>query len=1343
VKTSRWFALSFFVLSAVLPAGAQTNRGGIAGTIFDPQGAVVPAAKVQITNIGTNQTSTVTASSEGRYAVDLLEPVIYTVSVEAKGFKKAVVENVKVDTSNITTTNITLETGAVSTTVTVSDTPEIVNAESGVVSQTITERQISTMPLTERSVLDLLQTLPNVNGDLVAETPGIGTGQISPGAGISVGGGRPGSGGFLADGADNTAVGIGRTVVSFTPDTVQEFTVQTSAFSAEYGKTGGGIINITTKSGTNQYHGSVYFFQRNPSLNAAPFTLATTNRPYSNRRQTQIGATFGGPVRIPKLYDGRNKTFFFVSFEPQRITDSTSITDLVPTDAMKAGNFANVVPVANGYTTADVAQRFGIPTVGDATVYQVFGLQGNQLVRLTAPTGTNTFTPFPGNIIPQQWMDPTSAKLMQYLPQAGAPFINSSGQLASWAGQRTVSTTDNRYSFRIDQSLGSNDRLSFRLTTVPISGYRGGANFNPNSNAVNALIADLSSSHQAVLSYTHIFSPTMVNDLRLNYTRGNFSRVDPPEWQTSNFATQLGLPSLTPFGLPYFQFTNPGGSNQPWAYIGQQNISSIGAEIDETENFSDTLSKTQGNMTIKIGTDIRLSKMKTVSYGLGTGGTYYFSSRETSAQAGGGAAGGVSWASFLIGSPEQYQFINSIIPYYYRWAGGAAFLQDDWRVRPNLTINLGMRYQMDLPRWEKFNRQGEFLPALATTVNLPTPISLPTGQTITTATIPPFGFSGYGGRSKYLFPIDWHEFEPRFGFAWTPSSDWLGKRLVVRGGWGITHSPVTGQGSSPNPNFAASTQSYNYLANNGQANPAYAMRLSSNPPAFTAVSPDALIGIPAGSGLVTTNSLAYQGIGWVVDPNTTVPYVMNWNLTTGWQLDKHTVLELGYMGTKGTHLFTPAENLNEFPFALTSAYTATGVDPQSTIADPLGRKSLAGAVISVPRGSLGSTYLGFNNLLNYLDSSADSIRHAGYAYITRRLDHGLHLSGSYTYAKSIDDASDSGASAASGGTGGGSFNFGGNSGGQARLGAPRSLDRSVSTFDIRHQISTTFSYELPFGPGRSIWNQPPKFLRQVIGGWTLTGLGRITSSYPFQALIGDNNGLDQGGSTGYIRAILNPGVSVLNPLYNSDCPIQQTCQPYVNPAAFIRPPYGTLGDGPRTYDGIRGPMKKYLNMSMQKYIYPFAHDSRKQIQLRIDAINVFNHPNFVWNSDAGGGTAFRGSKLASQTSISTITTAEYNTWAQFNGQPLQSTTAGNAIYQQILSMVTANRIPGTSVLPPNFFSVPVPAGFEQMNPLSFDIRTLDGYRLYRLDQTWDTRFGTLSTTGEQSRLIQFSARFTF
>jgi len=171
-------------------------------------------------------------------------------------------------------------------------------------------------------------------------------------------------------------------------------------------------------------------------------------------------------------------------------------------------------------------------------------------------------------------------------------------------------------------------------------------------------------------------------------------------------------------------------------------------------------------------------------------------------------------------------------------------------------------------------------------------------------------------------------------------------------------------------------------------------------------------------------------------------------------------------------------------------------------------------------------------------------------------------------------------------------------------------------------------------------------------------------------------------------------------------------------------------------------MKKYLNLSMQKNIFPFSHDSKKRFQLRIDAINVLNHPNFVFNNDVSG-ASYRGSKLASQSSLATLTTTEYNTWAQVNNQPLYGTTSGTALYNQIENMIIANRVTGATAMPPNFFSIPVPEGFTQMNANSFDITTLNGYKEYRLGQTWDQRFGTLSTTGEQARLIQFSARFSF
>src|SRR6266496_537607 len=363
--------LAFLIASALLllcaaSASAQTNRGGISGTVFDPNGAPVPGATVKVTNIGTNQSTTLTASDNGSYNATLLEPVTYRIEVEASGFKNAIVESIKVDTSTIATANIQLEVGGVTDAVTVmaSDSAAL-NSENGTVASTITERQITDIPLGDRSVLNLMLTLPNVSGDLISEVPTTGTGILTPGQGLSVGGGRPGATSFLADGVNNTSAGSGRTVASFSPDTVQEFSVQTSNYSAEYGQTTGGIVNITTKSGTNQFHGTITYFKKDPKISAAPFTIASVNRPVANQLIKEYPITIGGPVYLPRFgeggkrwYNGKDRTFFFAAYEPRRVSDSSSVFNLFPTEAMRAGNFSNTVTTAGGVTTADVIASF-------------------------------------------------------------------------------------------------------------------------------------------------------------------------------------------------------------------------------------------------------------------------------------------------------------------------------------------------------------------------------------------------------------------------------------------------------------------------------------------------------------------------------------------------------------------------------------------------------------------------------------------------------------------------------------------------------------------------------------------------------------------------------------------------------------------------------------------------------------------------------------------------------------------------------------------------------------------------------------------------------------------------
>jgi hypothetical protein len=576
------------------------------------------------------------------------------------------------------------------------------------------------------------------------------------------------------------------------------------------------------------------------------------------------------------------------------------------------------------------------------------------------------------------------------------------------------------------------------------------------------------------------------------------------------------------------------------------------------------------------------------------------------------------------------------------------------------------------------------------------------------------------------------------------ANQWVGAdtHIAIRGGYGLSHSSLTGLGGAPSPDFAAGTGSaVNFNSANatfpqgqGQCNTAFNVRLSSNPPCVIALSPDQVIGAIPEDGLIYDNSIKYGG--FVISPNVKTPRSATWNLTVAWEIGKGTVLEVSYTGNRGSHLFLAPPNLNRVPFDVTQEILGRGLDPASTVNDPLGRVNLSGGLITTPRGSLLAPYLGFTGLNVVMDSRGTSIRHAGSAYLRGRFNRwGLTYTASYTFGKSIDTASDAGSSAVA------NINAS-RSDGYVRYGAPLELDRAVSAFDITHWIAGTFLWDLPLGNGGMLWQKPPAVINHLIGGFTLSGAWRIIGSYPFGAFVQGNNGLDN-QSGGSVRMNLNPdpNAPILNPLYDPGCPIGATCQPYINPAAWIRPPQGELGSGPRTYGNIRSPMRKYLDLSVQKNFYVFGKDNKKYLQFRIDAINALNHPNFTFAS-IGSGTGFTSGRGPDTPSQAAISVAEYNAWATFNNKPLQNTPEDAAIFQQVQNLVLNNRI-GTGNLPANFFSIPVPTGFTQIPLNSFDIRTLEGYKLYRLSQTWNKSFGTLALVNEQPRKIQWAVKFIF
>ena len=1314
-RVVHFFMQGIFVALLIGTAIAQSNRGGITGTVLDKEGAVIPGAKVTVTNLGTNQKQTLTTSGTGSYSVSSLEPVLYRVSAEAAGFKRGVVDNIKVDTAAVATVDVVLETGDLANEVTVTAESPIVNAQSGTATQTINERQIQEIPLSNRSVLDLALTIPNVTGDAGSEDPEVTSGQPVPGFNLSLNGGRPGSTSILADGVNNTGVGVARAVVSFTPETVQEFTVQTSAYDAQYGRTGGGVINVTTKSGTNRLNGVALFYHRNPATNAEKWTTSTL-RPPNNLRYSQGSFTIGGPVWLPKKvfgpasYDGRDRTFFFFAYEPRWRTDFVVTDTLLPTDAMRGGDFTGLARIANGWAPANVVSQFRIPVTSTNTnIYQQFNLAGGKLVPIVLGAG-QLFQPFPNNRVPQAFMDPNALRALEAMPRAGSYFINEAGQLANYVVNRFVEQNETRWNARIDHQISQSNRISARYTKVPAVGVRGfGSEINGNS-------AAYSDSNQLVISDTHTFTPTVINEIRINYTRGVFSEDFSPFYSIKggyNLANEWGIPTLTDGGMPLYQFLDG-----PNAFY---NIGSSGStnnfNVEERYNINNLTYWNRGSMAWKFGVDLNHELLNVIPFFGASGGRWDFRVLQTSDNRTTNAtAGGNSFASYLMGVSNAALVRPVLIPYYYRWQSIAAFVQNDWKVKPNLTLNLGVRYSLQYPRTEKYDRQGVFLPELARQFPLTTPITI-AGETFTSALVPPFGYSGRGGRSRYIFPVEYTNFEPRIGFAWSPIR--FTGRFVVRGGYGMSHSPINGNNRAPFPDFGATNNvGTTATGSTGTVDPTQPLRLS-NAPLIANLTPEQALRIPE-DGLVYLDSLAIPG--FAISGNTKIPYVQNWNLALSYELFRNTVVEVAYVGSKGTNLYMPRVNTNPRDIDFVESLEANNLSADTNITDPLGRRSLIGTPLQIQRGSLDSHFLGFNSLFSYYDASANSIRHATYVSFNRRFSRGLDFRANYTFGKSIDDASDSSPDTRVLTTA--------STPGHVTFGAPRYLDKSISTYDIRHNFTATGVYNLPIGKGEKYLTDASWPLQTVAGGWQFAGYFRLQGGYPFVPSIVDANRLSA-DITHVIRPDLVPGVPLKNPRWTRDCPVGNLCEPYVNPAAFMRPAKGSLGTAPRTLD-IRGPMQRYFDVSIQKD-FRLGGDGRRKVQFRVDLINVFNSPIFRLNN-----LDFMG--LPDEAVIST---GDYDAWAAFApGRPARATPAGAALFAQVQGFVTNNRLP-TGALPLDYFAnVRLPEGVATTDANAFDISNLTGYKLYRLRRAYATSWGTLRELG-LPRYIQFGLKIYF
>ncbi len=606
------------------------------------------------------------------------------------------------------------------------------------------------------------------------------------------------------------------------------------------------------------------------------------------------------------------------------------------------------------------------------------------------------------------------------------------------------------------------------------------------------------------------------------------------------------------------------------------------------------------------------------------------------------------------------------------------------------------------------------------------------------------------------------------------------RSLVVRGGYGISHATLTGNNRSPNPDFGGFVTASTILttgttptsacptlptpcSSTGTPDINQPIRLSGNAPLQgTTGTLDSILGTDS-NGLVFLKSLGIPGFAvgeGGTNPSGKVPYVQNWNLSFQFELMKNTVVEVAYVGNKSTHLFLPFVNINPRNVDSVEQLESSGLcatctlqDATGLIADPLGRTNLQGSVITVSRASIFSTYAGFDPLNTYYDGSGSSIRHAGYIDVRRRVGKGVTFTANYTYAKSIDTASDSSPDTRTLSTG--------QARPQAALGGDLQQDRALSTFDIKNNFTATGIWDIPFGRGRRYLSNSNGVVNALAGGWIISGVLRMPGGLPFLPFITDPNKLGGTLFNRYVRPDLVPGVPLRNPLWKRDCPTGSAappsgCEPYINPAAFMRPVKGTLGNAPRSLD-IRSPRQEFFDFSLSKdFPLPFiGGEGKRRINFRVDLINAFNHPSFRYNNTGnvpfGMGTfptEITGELVSGVGQP--ITAAEYNAWAAFNGQPAANTPAGTAQLAAIRSNVNATRQTGplgplTGGLPLDFFHLPLPQGFATRDPLTFDIRTLEGFKLYRIRQTYDANFGTLfgSSSVLLPRYLQFGIRVYF
>src|ERR1022692_3968219 len=1141
------------ILIAMFGAGrilAQSERATITGTVRDSSGAVVPAANIKITNEATNVAILTTSNSSGDFTVPDLSTGRYDVRVEKAGFRAFQLNGITLDAASTVRADASLDVGESRQTVEVQAAAVQLQTQDATSATSIENTLVNDLPLlvsgTVRTPFDLAALTPdakNLGGD----------------NGFMIGGGQAASYGTSLDGVStNTSRALSMSwVASNSPsvEAIEQFTAESNGFKAEYGHAGGGNLTYVSKSGTNQFHGSAYEFLRNNDFDANNFFSNSAKIPISIYKQNDFGATVGGPVWIPKVYHGKDKTFFFFSYEGFRNrvgANGTAFT--VPTPEMYNGNFSN-------WVTSNGTQ---IPIYNPET-------------QVLNSSGSYTRTPFPGNIIPQSMFSAASMKALSVFQSSGALAPNNG------AAPGTAAYVNNNYLETSGTQVYPVNKLSVKMDHIfnekyRISGYWGHDKEHQTAGPDGPpTLPGLYTNYNDLLQQTDVFrfswiwtlGPTKINNF---YAGGNNWRQDhkPPQEYTGGWQSKfclVNVPNCNDNLVNLFS----GGTGDTYSTWGGQ--ADNGSE-NTTYAYNDDFTWTKGHHTFKLGGMLQINHYN----GFGRqceGGCVGFSYEETGVPGGTNPnAGGNAFASFLLGQADSGQidtvrFIGQQFTYF------AGFVQDDWRITDKLVLNLGLRYDINLPPTGLNDSWSDFSP---TTPN-------PTAGGIPGAVL----FAGSGtGRvgSRALANLWTGGIGPHLAAAYSIDS-----KTVIRASYSRSFgSLVSVSGSTHNSGFTLTQTDSN--SSNGVL-PTFT--LDQGFPAYT---------IPPFINPSVSNGTS---VAWFQGNETTkLPAYDNFHFSVQRQLGSSMVAEISYNGVLGSHLQTELLEYNQLnPSYLTAFGTvaqsitvlnslvgsatanAAGVfAPYAAFNAQLGsRATVAQALRPFPQYTVIDTYAGQG------DHSGHSTYHAMIATFSKRLTHGLTVQASYAFSKILTDSDTVWGTQYAADF----FN--------------RGLEKSIGAYDVTHDFKFSGVYDLPFGKGKSMLHSGPA--AWIVGNWRLAGIAIYDSGQPVGVSTSTTLPIYENGAGGRVPAYVT-SYSGWQPSYSGsfDPSIDKFFVPYGS-GPFPLQGSGTslygIGNETRLNPKLRLFPNLNENISITRAFPIREHTS---IEFRAEAFNIFNRVRF-------------------------------------------------------------------------------------------------------------------------------------